>query len=71
MCAWYFSDAYTAAKPLRGNFFGCLKLFTKCFQMLVVFLDDFVDAMSAYAQPTQLIFGAVKDIGNIFYPTKN
>ena len=34
---------------------------TVCFQMLVTFLDDFRDEMSAYAQPTQLIFS-----GNIF-----
>ena len=47
------------------------QLLTVCFQMLVTFLRGFLDEILVYEQPTHLIFGTVKDTGNIFQCTKN
>ena len=42
---------------------------TVCPKMLVTFLRYLFDKMSAYAEPTHLIFGSMKYTGSIFHFT--
>ena len=66
-----FNDVLKADSTRDQNGRGGFKKISRvCFQMLVTFLDDFLNNVSIYAKPTNLIFWCVERYWQYFYRTK-